>query len=174
MSKFTRFEAHAEVCYHPYASYQLGGDHWVVTSSFSYELHHVGSKKWVHVPAGFLTDGATVPRMFWSLIPPWGQYGQVAILHDWLCDNMFYYDSTGTVTKQVPLARKEVDKIFGEALEVLNVPTVTRKTMEAGVNTYRVFSRTKPTKKIEAKQAVEAKIKEYFDKHGEYVFVDFE
>jgi len=36
------------------------------------------------IPKGFLTDGASVPRLFWNLIPPWGDYGPAAIVHDYL------------------------------------------------------------------------------------------
>jgi hypothetical protein len=33
------------------------------------------ARAWLNVPAGYLTDGDSVPRVFWSLIPPWGAYG---------------------------------------------------------------------------------------------------
>lgn len=36
------------------------------------------------IPAGFVTDGASVPRLFWNIIPPWGQYGRAAVVHDYL------------------------------------------------------------------------------------------
>lgn len=36
------------------------------------------------VPAGFSTDGATVPRLFWALAHPFGKGLQAAVLHDWL------------------------------------------------------------------------------------------
>lgn len=39
----------------------------------------------VTVPAGFITDLASVPRFFWRIIPPWdGQYAEAAIVHDYL------------------------------------------------------------------------------------------
>jgi len=34
------------------------------------------------VPAGFETDGASVPRLLWFLMPPFGVLLKVAILHD--------------------------------------------------------------------------------------------
>jgi len=40
----------------------------------------------ITVPAGFVSDGASVPRMFWWLFPPVGRYMAAAILHDWLLE----------------------------------------------------------------------------------------
>ena len=52
------------------------------------------------VPAGFKTDFASVPRIFWSVISPIGKgYTSAAIVHDYLY-------STHQVTK------KEADNIF--------------------------------------------------------------
>ncbi len=36
------------------------------------------------VPAGFITDFASVPRIFWRILPPCGDYGLAAIIHDYL------------------------------------------------------------------------------------------
>ena len=36
------------------------------------------------LPAGFWSDGASVPRIFWSIFPPWGKYTRCALLHDYL------------------------------------------------------------------------------------------
>ena len=68
------------------------------------------------VPAGFVTDFASVPRVFWSIIPPWGKYGRAAILHDYLY-------SAGD------LPRKVCDKIFLQAMVDLEVVWWRRKTM---------------------------------------------
>lgn len=38
----------------------------------------------VEVPVGFVTDLASVPRLFWSLLRPDGDYAYAAILHDYL------------------------------------------------------------------------------------------
>lgn len=34
------------------------------------------------VPKGFKTDLASVPRFLWSVIPPYGNYLEAAIIHD--------------------------------------------------------------------------------------------
>ncbi len=38
----------------------------------------------VLIPKGFVTDGASVPRMLWWLFPPTGRYMEAALLHDYL------------------------------------------------------------------------------------------
>jgi hypothetical protein len=40
------------------------------------------------VPAGYLTDGASVPSALWALYPPFtGAYRQAAVIHDYYCDS---------------------------------------------------------------------------------------
>jgi hypothetical protein len=38
----------------------------------------------VSVPAGFVTDFASIPRIFWSLLPTDGTYAYAAVIHDYL------------------------------------------------------------------------------------------
>ena len=58
---------------------------WEVLQSFTYEVGHLGSGESIEVPAGFVSDLASVPRIFWPFLPPDGDYSQAAVLHDWLC-----------------------------------------------------------------------------------------
>jgi len=83
---------------------------------FDYHVGEEGSGDVITVPAGYRTDFASVPRIFWRIIPPVGRYGKAAVVHDWLYD-----------TESRP--RKEADKIFLEAMEVLEVPKWKRKAM---------------------------------------------
>jgi hypothetical protein len=39
----------------------------------------------VHVPAGFIFDGASTPRIFWSILPPFKDVKVAACIHDYLC-----------------------------------------------------------------------------------------
>src|SRR5262249_35732270 len=41
-------------------------------------------EKSIMVPRGFVTDFASVPRLFWSLLPPIGRYGYAALFHDYV------------------------------------------------------------------------------------------
>lgn len=38
----------------------------------------------IAVYAGFVTDFASVPRILWMIIPPWGRYSPAAVIHDFL------------------------------------------------------------------------------------------
>jgi hypothetical protein len=43
----------------------------------------------VVVPAGTMTDGASVPRPLWWFLPPWGDEATLpAVLHDYLCEQL--------------------------------------------------------------------------------------
>jgi hypothetical protein len=59
------------------------------------------------VPSGFISDGATVPRIFWPIFPPVGRYLKATLVHD-------YYLQQG-------IDRKTCDQKFKQCLIVLNV-----------------------------------------------------
>ena len=61
------------------------------------------------VPAGFMTDFASVPQPFWIILPRWGKYGNAAVIHDYLY-------------KVQTRSRRKADGIFREGMGVLAVP----------------------------------------------------
>jgi hypothetical protein len=73
------------------------------------------------VPAGFITDFATVPRIFVWLVPTYGAYTKAAILHDYLLSSDVVTDA-------------DANGIFRRAMHELGVPFVTRWVMWAGVS----------------------------------------
>ncbi|EJC5177426.1 DUF1353 domain-containing protein [Salmonella enterica] len=77
------------------------------------------------VPAGFVTDLASVPRIFWTILPPDGKYAKAAIIHDYLYDNALR-------------TKKEADLIFLDGMTVLGVPKWKRTVMYWAV---RLFGR---------------------------------
>ncbi len=77
------------------------------------------------VPAGFITDLASVPRIFRVLLPPDGRYAKAAIIHDYLYDNALR-------------TKKEADRVFLEGMKVLGVPKWKRLVMYCAV---RLFGR---------------------------------
>ncbi len=85
------------------------GRTWVLDGEFDYHVGTKESEDIIHVPKGFCTDFASVPQLFWFILPPWGKYGKAAIVHDYI-----YQTHCRT--------RKEADAIFREAMEVLGVP----------------------------------------------------
>lgn len=55
----------------------------------------------VTVPTGFRFDGATVPRFFWNIIPPFKQTKKASCVHDYLCS-----------IAKTPEDRLEADRLF--------------------------------------------------------------
>ena len=51
------------------------GRNWTLLHNF---LYHGPQGSWI-VPAGFETDFASIPRIFWRLLPPVGRYGKAAL-----------------------------------------------------------------------------------------------
>lgn len=138
MSSFTQFDAECFTFYDREASDVLGKDYWRVLVGFRYYLGD-GSGHYVVIEPGYLSDGASVPRIFWSSVPPWGRYGQAVVLHDKLCETLTVYTRDG---KPYQITRKRADEIFNEAMGVLNVPSYTRKKIYTAVSLYRTISGT--------------------------------
>lgn len=142
MSAFNAFSAPLLTQYDKVASQALGADYWRVAKEFKYFIGGKDSGQWVTVPAGYLTDGASVPRAFWSLLPPWGPYGQAAVVHDLLCEYLSIVDHG----QPKAITRERADEIFSEAMVVLGVPEATRASMSEGVALYRkMFGVNKPS-----------------------------
>lgn len=89
------------------------GKDWRLINRFTYHIGSKSSHRFVNVPRGFYTDFASVPRMFFFL-PDWATYNKSSVLHDWM-----YQTHTITGRKgKLPIARREADKIFLEAMLV--------------------------------------------------------
>ncbi|BAS04959.2 hypothetical protein [Ralstonia phage RSF1] len=109
-------------------------DLWFTDDAFTFYIGETEEQKYVTVPDGFFTDGATVPRMLWWLFPPWGVYGQAAVLHDYLCQNLRLTKNGDN--PDLKLTQTEVDKIFELAMKVLGTPWIKRKIMYWAVHIY--------------------------------------
>jgi len=148
---FHQFDARLEIQYDDNASLRLDKNYWRVTKSFKYYVGNREDDIWVHVPAGYLTDGASVPRPFWSIVPPWGRYGQAAVVHDLLVEKLFYFVKGERVT----ISRHHADRIFLEAMKVAGVNWFLRHLMYRSVS---LWSRLKPKtnkRRYELKQRLE-------------------
>jgi len=88
------------------------GRTWVTRKEFGYDVGEEGSGNSIDVPIGFMTDFASIPRLLWIILPTWGKYGNAAVIHDYC-----YWDQSRS--------REESDRIFREAMEVLEVPAFT-------------------------------------------------
>jgi hypothetical protein len=99
------------------------GKSWWLRTPFGYDVGREGSGDSVEVPVGFVTDFASIPRLFWILLPKWGRYGHAAVVHDFL-----YW--------QQQRRRREADSIFLEGMKVLSVSLLVRYVMFGAVWTF--------------------------------------
>ena len=112
-----------------------------VVSPFTYYIDKLGGNLKVSIPPGFRTDFASVPRFFWRVIPPVGLYGKAAVVHDYLCENKYAWQVDGQGNwAYYAVTRKEADKIFREAMNVLGVGKAKRNVMFWGVRLYSIIS----------------------------------
>jgi hypothetical protein len=83
----------------------LGCKDWCLIKDFIFEYRNTIFT----VPKGFITDGASVPRIFWNALSPWGIYSPAAVGHDWL-----YYDQSTT--------KDFADEALLDGMKVLGTP----------------------------------------------------
>ena len=162
MLSYRGYDAIAMTQYSRFGSDTLGSDFWVVTNPFIYYVGEKHSETEVKIPRGYLTDGASVPRVFWNVIPPWGKYGQAAILHDYLCEYLTVEESG--ICKSI--TRKECDQIFLEAMLVMGVPKAKAMMIHSAVSLYRITARVSKPSFDPNKYMVEQAIRQRYEQHG--------
>jgi hypothetical protein len=74
----------------------------------------------VDAPMGFVTDLASIPRIFWAALPPDGDYAYAAVLHDYL-----YWTQTES--------RAVSDDILKNAMQDFNIGAATLQAIYQGV-----------------------------------------
>lgn len=79
---------------------------WRLTNDFTQEIKVRFRNGYcnfpITVPKGFRTDLASIPRIFWMILPPFGRYSQAAVIHDYLYS--------------IKYPRDLADKIFYESM----------------------------------------------------------
>lgn len=75
------------------------------------------------VHAGFETDLASIPRLFWPILPPFGRYAAAAVVHDYL-----YQAHEGS--------RTHADLVFLAAMRELGVATWKRAVLYQAVRLF--------------------------------------
>lgn len=128
---FRKFDSTLGIEFSKFASKELGRDMWVVKESFNLQL---GEDRRINVPKGYLTDGASVPRLFWGLIPPWGEYGQAAVMHDWLCEYLVIWNDNRK--DWISISRSDCDALFNTGMRILGVNKTKRLVMYSAVRVY--------------------------------------
>lgn len=93
---------------------------WELIQGFEYHIGAYPSEKIISAPTGFVTDFASVPKIFWSILPPNGKYGKAAVIHDYCYATACY-------------GKIKSDLIFLEGMKVLKVKRWKRNTMYTAV-----------------------------------------
>lgn len=122
-------------------------DDWELLDIFEVHISDIRPEKIaIKIPKGFITDGASVPRIFWIYLPRFGKYTKAAIVHDYL------YKGCGSAYEQfgisgyfsINITRKESDLIFKKIMKVSGVNKVKCWLMYNAVRIFGWFSwRTK-------------------------------
>lgn len=105
---------------------------WRLEQPLVYEVGDENSGHLIEVHKLFETDGASIPRLFWCILPTWGRYSRAAVVHDYLYNEL----REGTEPHPEAPTRQRADAIFLEAMAVCGVGFMTRWIMWAAV---RVF-----------------------------------
>lgn len=145
MSTFTRFSAEEQLRYDKNASVLNNKDLWDTIPGFRYYIGEENSTRYVDVETNFMTDGATIPRWLWWLLPPIGEYTQCTTLHDKLCTTYYIIQVVNGTPTRVKVTRKQIDAILKESMDVLQVTPWKKTVIMAGVTAYRmVMNPTEP------------------------------
>lgn len=136
MSLSGYYDKEVGIIYSIEKSNQYNSDIWFTTDEFTFYVGEIVNRRSVTIPKGFLTDGASVPSMFWGIFPPWGIYGQAAIVHDYLCVTNELTDNND---KPLKVTIEEIDSIFYSAMKAAGTPIWKRSLIYAGVKLYHYF-----------------------------------
>jgi len=87
------------------------GKNWILKDGFYYVYRHTkeGRDYKIEVPPKFMTDYASIPRIFWFFGKPWGKHGMAAVIHDWL-----YWEQK--ISGWDNFERKHTDEIFHKCM----------------------------------------------------------
>lgn len=128
---------------HPLTVTKISTNQWRIDRPFKYYIDEPNGKL-IYVHEGFVTDFASVPRIFWVLFPPaTGNYVQAAVLHDYLCDGGPVFID-GIPTK---ISIRQINAIFLQSMKVLDTPVYQRYPMFFAVSLYFKFFHNKKNKK---------------------------
>lgn len=152
MQRERQFDADLVMQYDTRASRILDKDYWRVLKPFTFSIDDNGQTASVTIPSGYLTDGASVPRLFWWLLPPWGKYGQAAVVHDILCEHL-RMELGGT---EIKIKRSHADWLFREAMKEAGISWIKRTIMYSGVRLFTSLqmrlNRKRYAKKVQLEQ----------------------
>jgi hypothetical protein len=85
------------------------GKRWRLIESFSVYTYQFGEEKvWITVEEGFMTDFASIPKIFIPFLEWRDKFNKASVVHDWLYRNQMF-------------DRKTSDKIYLELMLALGI-----------------------------------------------------
>lgn len=102
---------------------------WIVKTEYHYQL----STRLIIIPVNFISDLASIPRIFWCFLEPSGKnYVRASVIHDYLY-------SKKSIEAYKDLSRREADKIFLEVMKIEGVFIFKRYMMYISVRIFGSF-----------------------------------
>jgi hypothetical protein len=117
---------------------RVGSEEGIFTLTEPLIFYSVFLSREIHVPVGFDTDFASIPRLLQNIIQVNGKHRRAAVVHDYLCVQI----DNGVTDWSLPanLTQGMADKVFREAMKCLDVEFVESSVM------YRMVRRYQKTK----------------------------
>ena len=107
----------------------------VMPSGKRFKLHYDFTYLWgktkIPIPVGFVTDFASIPRIFRIIIPKLGRWNKAAVVHDWIYQNHTIPMTSYNIS--FVFKRKQADIVFLDAMTDLGVSKWKRYVMYWGV-----------------------------------------
>ncbi len=111
---------------------------WTLLNPLKVDL---GLEGILSVPAGFNTDLASVPRLFWNILLPFGAYEEAAVAHDWLYRNAGRVEVIeGQQPRPTLFSRVGADAIFLAGMVECEVPIWQRMAIYRAVRLFGASS----------------------------------
>ena len=97
-----------------------------LVSDYIYQIE----ERIIRVPKSFVTDYASIPRIFRAIVLPYGKHSGASVVHDYLYSK----------NCELNIERKKADKIFFEILKEEGVNPILARLMYIAV---RIFGKTR-------------------------------
>lgn len=98
----------------------------------------------IPIPKGFITDGATIPKLFWNILSPFGRFFKSCALHDYICLMAKLKNNESTNLKEgINIAtqyRKRADTLLSLSMKKQGIKLWRRLLIMANVRTYTFFT----------------------------------
>ena len=89
----------------------------------------------ITVPAGYITDFHSIPRLFWPVLPP-DDWAEGAVAHDYLCDNEREDDEAQHSTPEIVVTWQQAADVHREITLHVGAPAWRADLMYAAIMSF--------------------------------------